>query len=195
MRKNKRRNIIAVSGFFIVALATCLLWAYHHQSKQPRPPIMAGEITTVSFMTANCFNDSLSHNEAIEIRNSSDKDAYLWIGREPTGNRPIEELIHGYFDEIPSGTSISFNEIIKMEHICEQEVGYTFIKQLNPEETFILVLPEDRSAQLFYSERIVLTSSESVHQALGHSIPEKYLFREDIILLTPPNKSTQSNVK
>ena len=195
MRKNKRHRIIAVYGFFIMALITCLLLSYFHQNKQYRTPIMSGDITTVSFMIANCFNDSLSHNEAIEIRNSSDKDAYLWIGHEPTGNRPIEELIHGYFDEIPSGASISFNEIIKMEHICEQEVGYTFIKQLNPEETFILVLPEDRSSQLFYSERIVLTSSESVHQALGHSIPEKYLFREDIILLTPPNKSTQSNVK
>lgn len=192
MRKNKRRNIIAVSGFFIVALTICLLWIYHHQSKQHRPAIMAGEITTVSFMTANCFNDSLSHNEAIEIRNSSDRDAYLWIGREPIGNRPIEDLIHSYFDEIPSCASISFNEIIKMERICEQEVGYTFIKHLNTEETFILVLPEDRNSKLFYSERIVLTSSESVHQVLGRSIPEKYLFRENIILLTPPNNSIQT---
>ncbi|WP_289870942.1 hypothetical protein [Duncaniella dubosii] len=184
MKISKKHIIIYSILVAAIITAIVLLYGYEHCKEKAE---LVSIISTSNCVTASHYNkDVISRCTSMTIENISESDAYFWIGREPRRELAETDLAHKYFVEHPSSYPISFKEIISGDRSCEQEVGYTFIKHLEPNTSFTIVIPDDGISSEFYTKRLVIASAETVHETLGQGVPQKYLYDGDLIVLTKP---------
>lgn len=135
----------------------------------------------------NYFNGITGQNEIMEsyrIKNNSNEDYLTWISLEPINERTNIELIHDYFKKRKS----DFNFLEAMfENLLDEQptiIGYSFIKNINPGETFHYFIAKNDKSSVFYRERIVLIEKKEVEQYLRMVIDEKYFYESPSIILT-----------
>lgn len=187
MMKNSKKQIVIYS-ILVVAIITAIMhiYAYKHCKEKAEPVSI---VSTSNCVTASYYNkDVISRCISMTIENKSESDAYFWIGREPRKDLAETDLAHKYFAEHPLSYSISLKEIISGDRNCEQEVGYTFLKHLKPNASFTIVVPDDGISREFYTNRLVIVSAETVHEILSQRVPQKYLYNENLIVLTKPKE-------
>ena len=168
MKISKKHIIIYSILVAAIITAIVLLYGYEHCKEKAE---LVSIISISNCVTASHYNkDVISRCTSMTIENISESDAYFWIGREPRRELAETDLAHKYF----------------VEHPSSQEVGYTFIKHLEPNTSFTIVIPDDGISSEFYTKRFVIASAETVHETLGQGVPQKYLYDGDLIVLTKP---------
>jgi hypothetical protein len=133
------------------------------------------------------FNGITGKNEIMEsyrITNNSDEDYFTWVSLEPINERTNTELIHDYFKKRKG--DFSFLEAMFENLLDEQPtvIGYSFIKNINPGETFHYFIAKNEKSSVFYRERIVLIKRKEVEQYLRMQIDDKYFYESSSIILT-----------
>lgn len=135
----------------------------------------------------NYFNGITGKNEIMEsyrIKNNSNEDYLTWVSLEPINERSNIELVHDYFKKRKS----DFNFLEAMfENLLDEQptiIGYSFIKNINPGETFHYFIAKNDKSSVFYRERIVLIEKKEVEQHLRMVIDEKYFYESPSIILT-----------
>ncbi|NLX41113.1 MAG: hypothetical protein GXY75_04375 [Bacteroidales bacterium] len=133
------------------------------------------------------FNGITGKNEIMEsyrITNNSDEDYFTWVSLEPINERTNTELIHDYFKKRKG--DFSFLEAMFENLLDEQPtvIGYSFIKNINPGETFHYFIAKNEKSSVFYLERIVLIKRKEVEQYLRMQIDDKCFYESPSIILT-----------
>lgn len=135
----------------------------------------------------NYFNEITGKNEIIEdyrITNNSNEEYLTWVSLEPINERTNTELVHDYFKKRKG--DFSFLEAMFENLLDEQPttIGYSFIKNINPGETFHYYIAKNDKSSVFYRERIVLIKRKEVEQYLRMQINDKYFYESPSIILT-----------
>lgn len=135
----------------------------------------------------NYFNEITGKNEIIEnyrITNNSNEEYLTWVSLEPINERTNTELVHDYFKKRKG--DFSFLEAMFENLLDEQPtvIGYSFIKNINPGETFHYFIAKNEKSSVFYRERIVLIKRKEVEQYLRMPIDDKYFYESPSIILT-----------
>jgi hypothetical protein len=133
------------------------------------------------------YNGITDKNEIIEdyrITNNSNEEYLTWVSLEPINERTNTELIHDYFKKRKG--DFSFLEAMFENLLDEQPtvIGYSFIKNINPGETFHYFIAKNEKSSVFYRERIVLIKRKEVEQYLRMQIDDKYFYESPSIILT-----------
>jgi hypothetical protein len=133
------------------------------------------------------YNGITDKNEIIEsyrITNNSDEDYLTWVSLEPINERSNIELVHDYFKKRKG--DFTFLEAMFENLLDEQPtiIGYSFVKNINPGETFSYFISQSETASNFYQERIVLIKRKEVEQYLRMEINDKYFYESPSIILT-----------
>ncbi len=133
------------------------------------------------------FNEITGKNEIMEsyrITNNSDEDYLTWVSLEPINERTNTELVHDYFKKRKD----DFTLIEAMfENILDERptiIGYSFIKNIKPGETFSYYISQNETVSNFHQERIVLIKRKEVEQYLRMQIDDKYFYQSPSIILT-----------
>lgn len=135
----------------------------------------------------NYFNEITGKNEITEnyrITNNSNEEYLTWVSLEPINERTNTELIHDYFKKRKG--DFSFLEAMFENLLDEQPtvIGYSFIKNIYPGETFHYFIAKNEKSSVFYRERIVLIKRKEVEQYLRMQIDDKYFYESPSIILT-----------
>ena len=133
------------------------------------------------------FNGITGKNEIMEdyrITNNSNEDYLTWVSLEPLNERSNIELVHDYFKK--RNGDFNFLEAMFENFLDEQPttIGYSFIKNINPGETFSYYISHTETVSNFYQERIVLIKRKEVEQYLRMQIDDKYFYESPSIILT-----------
>ncbi|HPK29792.1 MAG TPA: hypothetical protein PK979_01970 [Bacteroidales bacterium] len=133
------------------------------------------------------FNGITGKNEIIEdyrITNNSDEEYLTWVSLEPINERSNIELVHDFFKKRKG----DFNFLEAMfENILDEQptaIGYSFIKNINPGETFSYYISHNETVSILYQERIVLIKRKEVEQYLRMQLDDKYFYESPSIILT-----------
>lgn len=143
----------------------------------------------IDTISVNYFNGITEKEEIIDnyqITNNSDEDYLTWVSLVPSNNSPSIKLIRDYF--LKMGRNGNFNliglmndNLLTRESMCE--VGFTFIKNISPCETFSYFVAKNGKESRFYRERIVIIKRKEVEQYLQMQIDEIYFFKLSSIFL------------
>lgn len=135
----------------------------------------------------NYFNGITGKNEIMEsyrIKNNSNEDYLTWVSLEPINERSNIELVHDFFKKRKG----DFNFLEAMfENILDEQptaIGYSFIKNINPGETFSYYISHNETVSILYQERIVLIKRKEVEQYLRMQLDDKYFYESPSIILT-----------
>ena len=141
----------------------------------------------IDTVAVSYYNGITDKNEIIEeylIKNNSNEDYLTWVSLEPINERTDTELVHDYFKKRKD----DFSLIEAMfENILDEQptiIGYSFIKNIKPGETFSYYISQNETVSNFYQERIVLIKRKEVEQYLRMQIDDKYFYESPSIILT-----------
>ena len=144
-------------------------------------------IDTISFCYYNGITEQSLTIENYQITNNSNEDYLTWVSLVPTERKTNIALIRDFF--VKRKGDFNLIEMITEnlintdnESICE--VGYTFIKNILPGETFSYFIAKTDTKSNLYQRRIVLIKKKEVEQYLKMQIDEKYFFKLSSIFLT-----------
>ena len=74
------------------------------------------------------------------------------------------------------------DDLLTLNSMCE--IGYTFLKDIPPNETFSYFVAKNRIESRFYRERIVIIKKKEVERYLKMIIDKKYFYQfSDIFLI------------
>lgn len=74
------------------------------------------------------------------------------------------------------------DNLLTLESMCE--IGYTFMKNISPGETFSYFVAKNGIESKFYRERIVIIKKKEVERYLKMTIDKKYFYQlSDIFLI------------
>ena len=133
-------------------------------------------IDSVSFGYYNGINNQHQIIDKYQITNNSEENYLTWVALEPINDRTDIELVHDYFKKRKG----DFNLIEMMfENLLDSlpiSIGYTFIKNIAPKESFSYFISKKEKASNFYRERIVLIKRKEVERFLKMEIDSKYIY-------------------
>lgn len=137
-------------------------------------------------ITNKYYNGIIEEREIIDkyqITNNSDENYLTWVALEPINDRTDIELVHDYFKKRKG----DFNLVEMMfENLLDSlpiNIGYSFIKNIAPKESFSYYISKKNMASNFYRERIVLIKRKEVEQYLKMEIDTKYVYQYSNIFL------------
>ncbi len=133
----------------------------------------------IDTISVNYFNGITKKKEIIDIyqiKNDSDEDYLTWVSLAPINNRTNTKLIRDYFIKTKGDYNLigmMNDDLLTLNSMCE--IGYTFLKDIPPSETFSYFVAKNRIESRFYRERIVIIKKKEV---------ERYLYQlSDIFLI------------
>lgn len=142
------------------------------------------KIDTVSMYYFNGFIQKMQKIETYKMKNYTNEEYLTWISMSPIDHKTNSELIHDYFIKRKG----DFNLIEMMnEGLLKDKainIGYSFIKNILPNETFSYVILKSDSNTIFYQERIVLIKKKEVELYLNMQIKRSYFYPLKNIFLT-----------
>jgi hypothetical protein len=137
-------------------------------------------------ITNKYYNGITEEREIIDkyqITNNSYENYLTWVALEPINDRTDIELVHDYFKKRKG----DFNLVEMMfENLLDSlpiNIGYSFIKNIAPKESFSYYISKKNMASNFYRERIVLIKRKEVEQYLKMEIDTKYIYQYSNIFL------------
>ncbi len=144
-----------------------------------------------SYTISNYYNDtSTIISNYIRIINDSETECFFWINRNAYDPKDMECAVKEYFYEMPIGKSNPFIDLIKC-HNCnlhdmpQTQIGYNFIKNIAPNDEFIILMPNSVSDIQWYKHRFVLLPKEEVINIVKCNIPPNLMYNSAIIELMP----------
>ena len=114
----------------------------------------------IDTISVNYFNGITKKKEIIDIyqiKNDSDEDYLTWVSLAPINNRTNTKLIRDYFIKTKGDYNLigmMNDDLLTLNSMCE--IGYTFLKDIPPSETFSYFVAKNRIESRFYRERIVI---------------------------------------
>lgn len=142
----------------------------------------------IDTISVNYFNGITEKKEIIDIyqiKNNSDEDYLTWVSLVPINNRTNIKLIRDYFIKNKGDFNLigmMNDNLLPQESMCE--IGYTFMKNISPGETFSYFVAKNGIESKFYRERIVIIKKKEVEQYLKMIIDKKYFYQlSDIFLI------------
>ena len=94
----------------------------------------------IDTISVNYFNGITKKKEIIDIyqiTNDSDEDYLTWVSLAPINNRTNTKLIRDYFIKTKGDYNLigmMNDNLLTLNSMCE--IGYTFLKDIPPSETF-----------------------------------------------------------
>lgn len=134
----------------------------------------------------NYFNGITEKKEIIDkyqITNNSDENYLTWVALEPINNRTDIELVHDYFKKRKGDFSLIEMMFENILDSLSVSVGYTFIKDIAPKESFSYYISKKEMASNYYRERIVLIKRKEAEHYLRMKIDAKYIYQYSSIFL------------
>jgi hypothetical protein len=142
----------------------------------------------IDTISVSYFNGITKKKEIIDIyqiTNDSDEDYLTWVSLAPINNRTNTKLIRDYFIKIKGDYNLigmMNDNLLTLDSLCE--IGYTFMKNISPSETFSYFVAKNRIESRFYRERIVIIKKKEIERYLKMRIDNKYLYQfSDIFLI------------
>ena len=132
----------------------------------------------IDTISVNYFNGITKKKEIIDIyqiTNDSDEDYLTWVSLAPINNRTNTKLIRDYFIKTKGDYNLigmMNDNLLTLNSMCE--IGYTFLKDIPPNETFSYFVAKNRIESRFYRERIVIIKKKEVERYLKMIIDKKY---------------------
>ena len=124
----------------------------------------------IDTISVNYFNGITKKKEIIDIyqiTNDSDEDYLTWVSLAPINNRTNTKLIRDYFIKTKGDYNLigmMNDNLLTLNSMCE--IGYTFLKDIPPSETFSYFVAKNRIESRFYRERIVIIKKKEVERYL-----------------------------
>lgn len=124
----------------------------------------------IDTISVNYFNGITKKKEIIDIyqiKNDSDEDYLTWVSLAPINNRTNTKLIRDYFIKTKGDYNLigmMNDNLLTLNSMCE--IGYTFLKDIPPSETFSYFVAKNRIESRFYRERIVIIKKKEVERYL-----------------------------
>lgn len=124
--------------------------------------------------------------KTLRIYNRSAENHYFWINRTPVDSVSAQRLIRKYFWHKPERDySFSFgglmtDNIVFLDYNIY--VGYNFIKLIEPDAYFDVMIPNNGALLKFYTERLVCLP-QSVVIKYGCLVPDFFLYKENTLSL------------
>ena len=131
----------------------------------------------IDTISVNYFNGITKKKEIIDIyqiKNDSDEDYLTWVSLAPINNRTNTKLIRDYFIKTKGDYNLigmMNDDLLTLNSMCE--IGYTFLKDIPPSETFSYFVAKNRIESRFYRERIVIIKKKEVERYLKMIIDKK----------------------
>ena len=125
----------------------------------------------IDTISVNYFNGITKKKEIIDIyqiTNDSDEDYLTWVSLAPINNRTNTKLIRDYFIKTKGDYNLigmMNDNLLTLNSMCE--IGYTFLKDIPPSETFSYFVAKNRIESRFYRERIVIIKKKEVERYLS----------------------------
>lgn len=122
----------------------------------------------IDTISVNYFNGITKKKEIIDIyqiTNDSDEDYLTWVSLAPINNRTNTKLIRDYFIKTKGDYNLigmMNDNLLTLNSMCE--IGYTFLKDIPPNETFSYFVAKNRIESRFYRERIVIIKKKEVER-------------------------------
>ena len=132
-------------------------------------------ITSSESSYKNYFSGGIvTHLNCLTLVNRTAEEYYFWIGRRNSHEVDTDRLFFSYFygkgsHAIPFGDIVTDDANPLSSHAI-QEIGYNFIKLLQPKEKFIILMPADEKKADFYRQRFVFMSRSELEQRIGTNI-------------------------
>ena len=142
-------------------------------------------IDTISVNYFNGITEKIERIDIYQITNNSDEDYLTWVSLVPINNRTNIGLIRDYFIKIKGDFNLigmMNGDLFTSESMCE--IGYTFMKNISPCETFSYFIAKNGIESSLYQGRIVLIKKKEVEQYLKMKIDKKYFFELSSVFLT-----------
>ena len=121
----------------------------------------------IDTISVNYFNGITKKKEIIDIyqiKNDSDEDYLTWVSLAPINNRTNTKLIRDYFIKTKGDYNLigmMNDNLLTLNSMCE--IGYTFLKDIPPSETFSYFVAKNRIESRFYRERIKILSRKNCY--------------------------------
>lgn len=132
-------------------------------------------ITSSESSYKNYFSGGIvTHLNCLTLVNRTAEEYYFWIGRRNSHEVDTDRLFFSYFygkgsHAIPFGDIVTDDANPLSSHAI-QEIGYNFIKLLQPKEKFIILMPADEKKADFYRQRFVFMSKSELEHRIGTAI-------------------------
>ena len=132
-------------------------------------------ITSSESSYKNYFSGGIvTHLNCLTLINRTAEEYYFWIGRRDSHEVDTDRLFFSYFygkgsHAIPFGDIVTDDANPLSSHAI-QEIGYNFIKLLQPKEKFIILMPADKKKADFYRQRFVFMSKSELEHRIGTGI-------------------------
>lgn len=127
------------------------------------------KIDTISYSYYNLISNSHQSIELYKITNYSSKEFLTWIADVPINNTPEHRLVHDYFKkQIGDFKYISWMyEEDFGRPVSNWTIGVSFVKMINPQDSFSYFIIKDSDVSNTYKDRIVIMSREKVEHYIG----------------------------
>ncbi|MCL1937501.1 MAG: hypothetical protein FWF52_03780 [Candidatus Azobacteroides sp.] len=134
------------------------------------------QIDTVSFSYFNGITEQEQTIDNYKITNNSNEEYLTWVSLIPTKSKSNIELIHDFF--MKRKGDFNLIEMINENLLDDKSIniGYSFIKNIFPRDTFFYFIAKTNPNSTFYQDRIVIIKKKEVEQYLNMQIEEKYFF-------------------
>lgn len=143
------------------------------------------QIDTVSYKYHNGLTGQTQIIYNYQIKNNSNEEYLTWVSLDPAKNESAGRLMNDFFIKIKGDYNfigIMNEDLLSDKSICD--VGYTFIKNIQPNESFSYIILKYDSKSTYYKDRIVIITKKEVEQYLHMQIKQKYFFPLKSIILT-----------
>ena len=120
------------------------------------------QIDTISICYYNGIINQKQILERIQITNYSNEDYITWVDLDPITDKSNKDIIHDFFKKRKG--DFSFMQMMHEDLIEEQSinVGYSFIKNIKPKETFSYDIIKITPNSDTYNNRIVILRRDEV---------------------------------
>ncbi len=167
--------------FYLILLSTCL-------SSEAQ--------IYVDTCTIHCFNDfTNSHNfiKSYKITNNTEDKYVTFVSSDFTNSISNIEAIHRFFKKQIGDFSLSF---LVYEKLLTAEftnrIGTTFMKEINPKETFEYLITKKEKESSFYEKRIFVIPLKEIEDFLQQTIPDDCFSSIDVLPLFDTSTSNVS---
>ena len=134
----------------------------------------------------NYYNNLVKQKQLIvnyKLKNISDEDYLTWVSITPVEKKSDRELVYEFFKQRKGDFSwlqMMYEGLLETQIM---NVGYSFIKNIHPNETFSYYVCKIDKKSFFYEDRIVIIQKKKVEQYLKEKLDDKYFFQLPYIVL------------
>ena len=127
----------------------------------------------------NYYNNLVKQKQLIvnyKLKNISDEDYLTWVSITPVEKKSDRELVYEFFKQRKGDFSwlqMMYEGLLETQIM---NVGYSFIKNIHPNETFSYYVCKIDKKSFFYEDRIVIIQKKKVEQYLKEKFDDKYFF-------------------